>query len=469
MFFLTDLPFPIVLLLAGLFTGGGRHAGRAAGAAAERLHLALITLMFAGAGHDRGADHQLPQRRGRLPRIYGVVVRRSATSGVRASPSGDNAYFRYTVIVAAIMFLLALVHVASKPGRAWAAIRQSEPAALAAGVNITLYKLYAFALASFMAGVAGGLLRGRRRPAQQLPVLPVKTIDSVTLLAVVLMGGIYSLWGAVIAGLLQKLLPALLNDWFAFFQQNPDFLLVLFGIGILQVLVTAPEGIVDAVPEGHAQPRPADLAHVVARRPAESAASRVIEVEGLTVRFGGVTPLDGMTVVFPRRRLRPGRPERRGQDDVLQRPQRLRQAEGGNRARLRGGPAADGRLQTGALGPAADVPAGAGDREAVGVRERGDDPRALRRRARLAPRRRHGGARPSSGSSELATQKVGVLGAGARRAVELARAVVGKPRVVLLDEPAAGLPDEQTEHLGPADQGDPRALRRARRSSSTTT
>jgi ABC-type branched-subunit amino acid transport system ATPase component len=42
---------------------------------------------------------------------------------------------------------------------------------------------------------------------------------------------------------------------------------------------------------------------------------------------------------------------------------------------------------------------------------------------------------------------VGSLGAGERRLVEVARAVVGRPRVVLLDEPAAGLPDEETEHL----------------------
>ena len=60
------------------------------------------------------------------------------------------------------MFLLALLHVATKPGRAWASIRESEPAALAAGVNITLYKMWAFALASFMTGVAGCLLRRRR-------------------------------------------------------------------------------------------------------------------------------------------------------------------------------------------------------------------------------------------------------------------------------------------------------------------
>ena len=43
--------------------------------------------------------------------------------------------------------------------------------------------------------------------------------------------------------------------------------------------------------------------------------------------------------------------------------------------------------------------------------------------------------------------KVGTLGARDRRLVEVARAVVGEPRVVLLDEPAAGLPDEETVHL----------------------
>jgi branched-chain amino acid transport system ATP-binding protein len=43
--------------------------------------------------------------------------------------------------------------------------------------------------------------------------------------------------------------------------------------------------------------------------------------------------------------------------------------------------------------------------------------------------------------------KVGSLTAGQRRLVEVARAVAGKPRLILLDEPAAGLPDEETAHL----------------------
>ena len=45
-------------------------------------------------------------------------------------------------------------------------------------------------------------------------------------------------------------------------------------------------------------------------------------------------------------------------------------------------------------------------------------------------------------------EKAGVLGARDRRLLEVARATVGKPRVVLLDEPAAGLPDEETVHMG---------------------
>jgi branched-chain amino acid transport system permease protein len=141
-----------------------------------------------------------------------------------------------------IMFLLVLIHVRTKPGRAWAAIRQSEPAALAAGINTTMYKLWAFALASFVTGVAGGVLAGAVR---YLYSIDFQTQDSITLLAVVLMGGAYSIWGAIVAGLLLQLLPAILND----IGISPDWLVILFGVGVLQVLTTAPTGIVDQMPK----------------------------------------------------------------------------------------------------------------------------------------------------------------------------------------------------------------------------
>src|SRR5215210_9113127 len=155
--FATGLPFPIVLLLTGLIT---MVLGTVVGLPALRmsgLYLALITLMLAGAitvvltatNFPNGGEGFL----GHVENDFGnPEVRRPAIAET------DPAYFRYTVVAAVLMFLLALAHVRGKPGRAWAAIRQSEPAALAAGVNITLYKLWAFALAAFITGVAGGLL-----------------------------------------------------------------------------------------------------------------------------------------------------------------------------------------------------------------------------------------------------------------------------------------------------------------------
>jgi branched-chain amino acid transport system permease protein len=156
---------------------------------------------------------------------------------------GDTAFYRYTVIVCALLFLIALVHVAAKPGRAWASIRESEPAALAAGVNITLYKLWAFALASFVTGVAGCLL------AAQVGVpraITFQTQDSLTLAAAAMIGGIFSLWGAVVAGIFQQLVPFLFQAQWGI---NSNLVLILFGVGLVQVLLTAPGGLSQQVPK----------------------------------------------------------------------------------------------------------------------------------------------------------------------------------------------------------------------------
>jgi branched-chain amino acid transport system permease protein len=270
--FATDLPFPIVLLITGLIT---MVLGTIIGLPALRLsglYLALVTLMLAGAISVVLASTDFPNGgTGFLGHQEGGA---EATTGAgQADPvrrpgiaEDTNAYFRYTVIATALMFLLVLAHIRGKPGRAWAAIRQSEPAALAAGVNVTLYKLWAFALAAFITGIAGGLLAGAVRV---LFNFQFPTEDSIVLLAVVLMGGIYSLWGAIIAGFFMQFLPELLNNW----GVAADLLIILFGVGVLQVLLTAPAGLIDQVPRdlgrlgrliwrlvGRAFNRPADTA-----------------------------------------------------------------------------------------------------------------------------------------------------------------------------------------------------------------
>lgn len=239
--FATSLPFPIVLLASGLIT---MVLGTLVGLPALRLsglYLALITLMLAGAITVVLASTNFPNGGHGFLGYNGSTVHIPAIRRPSIATS-DPGFFRYSVIVAALMFLLALAHVRSRPGRAWAAIRQSESAALASGINTTLYKLWAFALASFVTGVAGGLLAGSSR---YLYSIDFQTQDSITLLAVVLMGGIYSLWGAIIAAFLLQFVPQLFNSW----GISPDWLTILFGVGVLQVLTTAPAGLIDQVPK----------------------------------------------------------------------------------------------------------------------------------------------------------------------------------------------------------------------------
>ena len=238
--FATTQPYPVILLEAGLIT---MVAGMITGLPALRLrglYLALITLMLAGAitvvlatVNFPNGGHGFLGYNGSLVHI--PPIRRPSIA------STDPAYFRYAVVVAIVMFALATVHLKTKPGRAWAAIRQSEPAALAAGINTTLYKLWALALASFITGVAGGVLAGA---VHYLYSINFPTQDSITLLAVTLMGGAYSMWGAVVAAFLYQFLPALLNNW----GVSADWLIILFGLGVLQVLTTAPKGLADQVP-----------------------------------------------------------------------------------------------------------------------------------------------------------------------------------------------------------------------------
>jgi len=254
--FATDLPFPVLLLVTGAITCVigvliGLPALRLSG-----LYLALITLMAAGAVNVVLAQIQFPNGGG------GFTARTDnpSLSGLKAVPrpsaaTGDNAYYRYTVIVCGLMFLLAVIHFASKPGRAWAAIRESEPAALAAGVNLTLYKLWAFALASFMTGVAGCLLAAQVGTPN---TYSFPTQDSLSLIATALIGGIFTLWGAIVAGVFMQLLPFLFQ---AQWTVNPNFLLVVFGAGLLQVLLSAPGGLIDQFPKDMA-----NLGRLIARK-----------------------------------------------------------------------------------------------------------------------------------------------------------------------------------------------------------
>ncbi len=173
----------------------------------------------------------------------------------------------------------------------------------------------------------------------------------------------------------------------------------------------------------------------------------MIEVENLQVRFGGVKPLDGVNVTFPEGTCGLIGPNGAGKttffnvmsgfvkpsggtirafgDDLLRMPD-FRRARWGLRRTFQTEQAIE-KLSL-------------YDNVAM-VHEHSGAGRASRREDVL-------GALGFVGLDIDPEVKVGTLGAHERRLVEVARAVVGKPKIVLLDEPAAGLPDEETEQLG---------------------
>ena len=173
----------------------------------------------------------------------------------------------------------------------------------------------------------------------------------------------------------------------------------------------------------------------------------MLQIQDLTVRFGGVTPIDGVSLVF----------------------------ESGTCGLI--GPNGAGKttffnVLSGFVKPAAGSVTAFGEnllkmadyrRARWGLRRTFQTEMAIEKLSvydNVAMIHEHSGAKRSSRRADVLAaiefvgleaspkSKVGVLGARERRLVEVARAVVGQPRLVLLDEPAAGLPEEETDHLG---------------------
>ena len=220
---LAMLPSPIaqgVVLLFALVAGGllAAVAGYLVGLPSLRLrgdYLAIVTLGF-----------------GEIIRV--LILNVDAIGGARGLPGipqYSNFFWVFGVVVVVVVLARNLAH--STHGRALFAIRDDEVAAEALGVDTTRYKVIAFVLGAFFAGVAGGLF------AHFLSYLNPSTftfLKSIEVIAMVVLGGMGSISGSVMAAVVLTLMPELL-------RAVKDYRMVIYALMLIVLMITRPQGL----------------------------------------------------------------------------------------------------------------------------------------------------------------------------------------------------------------------------------
>jgi branched-chain amino acid transport system permease protein len=155
----------------------------------------------------------------------------------------------YMIFVIAIIMVMAAENLfRTRIGRAFVAIRDRDIAAEVMGVNVFQYKLMAFAISSFYAGVAGGVW------AFYINVVGYEQftiILSIQYLAMIIIGGLGSIPGAILGAMFMTLLPIGIRDTFNALRDIWPTLMflqtfltdIIFGLVIILFLIIEPEGI----------------------------------------------------------------------------------------------------------------------------------------------------------------------------------------------------------------------------------
>lgn len=211
----TVISFPLALLVGGIVAAA---FGVIIGVPALRLkgdYLAILTLGFG--------------------EIIRVLILAMPFTGGAAGLSGIPLLttFTYVFIIAIITVAVIFAFIHSRHGRAVIAIREDEIAAEAAGIHTTYYKLLAFVLAAFFAGIAGGLY------AHHIGVLDPSKFDfnySVEILIMVVLGGMGSITGSIVAAIVLTILPELLRGF-------ADYRMLIYSVILICVMLFKPSGL----------------------------------------------------------------------------------------------------------------------------------------------------------------------------------------------------------------------------------
>lgn len=154
------------------------------------------------------------------------------------------SFFGYDLANPQVLFYLFLVSASlvfafiyrvehSRIGRAWLAIKEDETAAASLGIDVTKYKLFAFAFGSFWAGLAGALF------ASKMGFVSPESftfLESVLILCMVILGGLGSIYGAVVGAFILIAIPEILRD-------VQTYRMLLLGLALVLMMLFMPKGI----------------------------------------------------------------------------------------------------------------------------------------------------------------------------------------------------------------------------------
>jgi len=370
----------------------------------------------------------------------------------------------YTLLALAMMLgtiLLTRVVERSRFGMALLAIKQNEAAAEAAGINTLAWKLRAITLSGAIAGAVGGFYA-----VVLLVVTPQSVFGmlvSAQALTVAMFGGVGTVWGPVIGSVILIPLAETLNAEAG--SRFPGIQGVIYGLAIICVILLAPEGLFwkvrdflrkkSALPVA-ATPGPPDLSTAAAfsaapvpLRPKRSRGTGdvVLEVKNLSRSFGGLKAVQevsfklrqneilgiigpngaGKTTVFNLLNgfLRPGTGEilLDGREMSGRKPHELCEAGIGRTFQI--------------MRPFMRM--SISDNVVVGAYVRAKTDAEARQLASQAIAR--------VGLTEIADRIAGELTTKELRLMELARALAGQPRILLLDETLAGLGHDEANEV----------------------
>src|SRR5262249_50034997 len=156
----------------------------------------------------------------------------NSASGFFGLPAYTNVFWVYLFVCITLIVAYRLKE--SSYGRAFLSIRENEVAAEAMGINTTRFKVRAFMIAAFFAGIAGGLF------AHELGVIlnpnELGFLKSFDIVIMVVLGGMGSVSGAVLAAILLTILPEALR---AFAQYR----MIFYALALILMMILRPQGL----------------------------------------------------------------------------------------------------------------------------------------------------------------------------------------------------------------------------------